>query len=243
MKYLLTLFAALSLSACAATSENNTLDCSLDIPVLMYHDINSDPDDNYSVTPEQFKQHIEYIHSQGYNTVTFDTLDQANENSVIITFDDGYESYVTFAEPVLDRYNYSAVINVVGIWIDQVVPDIKPRLAITWKDINRLIDKGTVQFGSHTYAQHTWSQGVTQYTEKQNAYDMDTMNRVFYQETGHQLNTIAWPYGKYNQAAMQQAKQRYSHIQTSNTGLFNVCSTTVPRYAVEKTSNIESILD
>lgn len=93
-----------------------------DIPILMYHNISPPEDGNtVNVTPERFKEQMNFIKSNNYKVITpyeysqilKDGKEKFAKNLVMLTFDDGYKNNYTYAYPVLKENGFSAVIFVV----------------------------------------------------------------------------------------------------------------------------------
>ena len=80
------------------------------------------------------------------------------EKPVVITFDDGYLNNLTYALPLLIKYDMKAVISVVGSYTENysIIKDSNPNYAyLTWSDINTLIASGRIEIGNHTYNMHS----------------------------------------------------------------------------------------
>lgn len=85
------------------------------IAVLMYHRV---IDSRYNfwklnVSPETFEKHIKYI-SENYKVLRleeeWDSIVEAGQKYVVITFDDGYVDNYQFALPILEKYHVPATI-------------------------------------------------------------------------------------------------------------------------------------
>lgn len=66
---------------------------------------------------DQFKEQMEYLHNQGYNTITlaqlYDYLENGTElpnKPIVITFDDGYVDNYKNVLPILKEYNVKATL-------------------------------------------------------------------------------------------------------------------------------------
>lgn len=92
-----------------------------DIPVLMYHHINTIPvgfeNDTIlfglSVSPAAFEAQVKALSDNGYTSLTIDQyhnilhgFDEAPDKAVVLTFDDGYQDNYDYAFPILEKYNY-----------------------------------------------------------------------------------------------------------------------------------------
>lgn len=103
--------------------------------VLAYHRINEKPDaayplqeDTVSATPEMFRKQLAFLKRHCFVTTFKELADliAANEeipdNTVIITFDDGYRDNYDIALPILSEFNLPAVVYVVTDNIDSGQP-------------------------------------------------------------------------------------------------------------------------
>lgn len=134
------------------------------VPIIMYHSILKSKSGRYIVHPDLFEKDLQYIKENGYNTITITDLinyiysgTPLPEKPIIITFDDGCYN-LTYAVPLLKKYNMKAVISVVGKYTDQYTnkDEANPNYGyLRWKDINSLIEDGTIEFQNHSYNMHT----------------------------------------------------------------------------------------
>jgi peptidoglycan/xylan/chitin deacetylase (PgdA/CDA1 family) len=83
--------------------------------VLMYHSISPYDEDPFQVTmtPQRFERQMRWLRSRGLRGVSMgELLDAAAEGRarrmVGLTFDDGYQDFVTNAMPILQRYGFTA---------------------------------------------------------------------------------------------------------------------------------------
>jgi peptidoglycan/xylan/chitin deacetylase (PgdA/CDA1 family) len=89
------------------------------------------------VTPESFEEQIAYI-SQNYNCLDiYKAIDLLNngklpDNSVIVTFDDGYRDNLEFAFPILKKYSVPA-----ELYITTGFPD--GSCVLWWYEIERML--------------------------------------------------------------------------------------------------------
>lgn len=133
------------------------------LPILMYHRVAPDGAASlarYRVAPETFEEQLRYLRGSGYHSVSLEDWRIAMKNerplpgrAVILTFDDGYVDFMTYAWPLLKRYGFSAIVFLVAEQIggtnhwDRAYGEEVPLLA--WEQIHRLRDEG-VEFGSHS---------------------------------------------------------------------------------------------
>lgn len=85
------------------------------IPVLNYHSIGVEPDNNAVLDPKKLDEQMAYLAKEGYTTLTlrqfieiWDGHAEAPAKAVLLTFDDGYTDNYTEAMPVLKKYGFRA---------------------------------------------------------------------------------------------------------------------------------------
>ena len=83
--------------------------------VLMYHSVSPYDEDPYGATiaPERFEQHMRWLRGRGLRGVSMAELLSARaagrgRGLAGLTFDDGYQDFITYAMPVLQQYGFTA---------------------------------------------------------------------------------------------------------------------------------------
>lgn len=111
------------------------------IPAFSYH----------RVLHEEFDQQLHYLKDNGYQTLNCDeyyeiyqNANTRSEKAVILTFDDGIANFYEIAFPLLQKYQFKAVVFLIGNWID------RPGM-VTWKQVRIMHESGLVDFQSHTF--------------------------------------------------------------------------------------------
>ena len=122
-------------SSRAITASSDQMEQSL--PVIMYHSVLSDPSrtGDYVITPDEFEKDLIYIKSKGMNTVTpdmiIDYVDNGTplpEGPILLTFDDGHLNNMTYALPLLQKYDMYATVSVVGAYTLNAEKENDPNL-------------------------------------------------------------------------------------------------------------------
>lgn len=87
------------------------------VPVLNYHQVNDEKHSALTLHVDQFREQMENLHNQGYNTITlaqlYDYLENGTElpnKPIVITFDDGYVDNYKNVLPILKEYNMKATL-------------------------------------------------------------------------------------------------------------------------------------
>ncbi len=197
--------------ACLAEDE------SIEIPIVMYHNISNKSNllGKYAISQNQFKNDLEYIKEKGFNTITMTQLidyaynnTELPEKSIVITFDDGYESFYTYAYPLLKEYNMKAVMSIVGSYTDLFTEEEDHNLDyshLNWEEVNEMSDSGLVEIQNHTYNMHEISknrkgcgikkgESVDDYSKELND-DLGKLQNEILSYTGTSPNTFTYPYG------------------------------------------------
>jgi len=211
------------------------------IPILLYHDLSSKwwlMKDDYTVTPALFAAQMEWLHSNGYKAVSFADLGKESslEKAVIITFDDGYASFVHYAFPFLRSYGFKATINIIGQYVGSYITDQGARPTLSWDEYRYLKSSGLVSLGCHTDRLHAFrNQGAAGVSDDVLLEDLQRFQSIFKQEMGTTSEIIAWPYGLYNERSITVARKAgFRYILTSKQGFYQHGDnyTQIPRISI-----------
>ena len=119
------------------------------VPVLLYHRLT--PSINgYGVAPADFDAQMQRLHDLGFETVSLDQYVrfirgdavELPPRPILITFDDGYLSALTVADPLLARYGWTA-----AIYIPTGAVGLPGRL--TWDQLRQMEASGRWQVDEH----------------------------------------------------------------------------------------------
>jgi peptidoglycan/xylan/chitin deacetylase (PgdA/CDA1 family) len=157
------------------------------------------------VTTEAFRSQMRFLAWAGYPTVGFDALlNQAStgrplsSRSVILTFDDGFESCLENAVPHLERFGFSATFFVVAGLVGERSQWLRAELGLElpladWGRRRRLSDRGFL-FGAHilSHAHHT------HLSPDAGRFELMESKRILEERLGRPVRHMAYPYGAYN---------------------------------------------
>ncbi|MDO4316223.1 MAG: polysaccharide deacetylase family protein [Oscillospiraceae bacterium] len=187
---------------------------SLQVPVLMYHDV-SYLGSGYSKTPEVFKKQMQELKDAGFHTVFFSQLiDYVDKGvplpskPVVITLDDGYRSNYEYAYPILQELDMKAEISLIGAAMQYTSWGLK------WDDVREMAASGLVSFQCHTYQMHgdytdeggrlgvlkAPDESWQEYVEALGADTVKALNLIE-SKTGVRPVTFTYPRGKWNTMA------------------------------------------
>lgn len=180
------------------------------VPVLMYHDLSTDEAacvSDWTLQPDRLREDLVWLRDHGYTTVlphelATGKLDDGSplpRRIVLLTFDDGYESNFTLAQPILEEFGARAAVAVIVSRIGQEAG------FLTWDQCRAMLQSGVWEFGSHTYDRHIRDDalGVSrldgetreQYTARI-APDIEKSVELLRSELGIDVRYFAYPLGK-----------------------------------------------
>ena len=191
-----------------------------EVPVLMYHRITPTPTSVYDRTPQDFRAELERLAAEDYVPVTATDYATghidipAGKHPVVITFDDGYESFYANAYPLLQKYDMKAVVSVIGRYSDLYSqPDVVKHLNyshLNWDQVRELAEAPLVEIGNHSYDMHDATGKESRPGAKkrkgedeahyQEAFRADTekVQQCIEDATGRRPFLYAYPFGYYS---------------------------------------------
>ncbi len=162
------------------------------VPILVYHHVQS-----YLagmsvmyVGTSQFAGQLRYLHSHRYHPVTMSQVWAAwtggpklPKRPVVLTFDDGYIDQYRNAAPLLRRYHYPAVLNVV----------VYRGTSLTDAMIRRMVSWGW-EIGSHTMT-HPW---LTHLSSASLRSQLVSSKRILERKFKTKVDFLCYPGGLYD---------------------------------------------
>ena len=138
------------------------------VPVLMYHHIDEEGNDDVNISSELFEAQMAALAEEGYTAIFPDDLaayvyegKSLPDKPVVITFDDGYLSNYEYAWPILEKYGMKATIFVIGSTIGNTEHYKDTDYPITphfsYEQGAEMVASGVISIQSHTYDMHQWA--------------------------------------------------------------------------------------
>lgn len=211
---------------------------------LTYHDVSSDPSKAaFAVSRQEFAEQIEFLLAHGYRPVSLELLSKVRrgqavlpEKAVLLTFDDAYQSYHDFVQPLLKRYGIPSVLAVVTGWQDGLRPPEYAAKLMTWQALRDLSRSPLVEIVTHSHDLHHGVRsnpdgnvayaGTTRRYEPASGYesepqfrarlrsDLETSVARLRQE-GIRVRGVAWPYGAHDNVLVEEAERLGLEFQLS----------------------------
>jgi len=205
------------------------------VAVLCYHNVSSNPDSSVeTVTPEALRAQIKSLRNAGWSFRTvgglrtyYETWHRLPDKTAVLTFDDGYLSFLTEVMPILREENVPADLAVISGYVDHPPADMPPLLG--WTELRHVARSGLVEIASHSNLLHMYGvtnpQGLSAPTVSSRLYLLNEHryeNRDEYRQRilkdlmlsrsrlremlGVDVDVLAWPYGEHNDVAREAAQ-------------------------------------
>jgi peptidoglycan/xylan/chitin deacetylase (PgdA/CDA1 family) len=195
------------------------------IPILTYHSID-DSGSIVSVKPATFREQMERLCKAGYISVTLGEFvrrqlqnEEISEKTIILTFDDGFENFLTDAFPILRDCSFSATVFLVtdqcGHYNDWSgnPPRLRRSRLLSWTQVKEMAPYG-IEFGSHTKTHPD----LTKLSEGEAALEITDSRRRIEDQIGKKVTTFAYPFGANDRAIREAVGQSYFGACTTELG-------------------------
>jgi len=177
-----------------------------EVPILCYHNIRTVLEHHspeLTVTEKTFDDQVKELHDSGYHTILPDDLynyltkgSPLPSKPIMISFDDSHEEHFSIAAKELEKYGFRGVFFVMTIAID------KPHY-LSRQEIYELAKEG------HAIACHSYDHPLfTRLQDNDWAREIDKPRKLLEQITGKAVDYFAYPYGAWNEKAVDELKQR-----------------------------------
>ncbi len=181
--------------------------------ILVYHRFGPAVHDSMTVRTATFRTQLEYLKEHQYPVVPLKTLvnhllgkgPAPPARAVVITIDDGHASVFTDALPLIREYHVPVTLFIYPSAISNA------SYAMKWEQLGELSRTGLIDIQSHTY----WHPNFK--TEKRrlsaDAYrtfvtmQFNKPKTVLRDKLGVDANTLAWPFGIYDDELIATASQ------------------------------------
>jgi peptidoglycan/xylan/chitin deacetylase (PgdA/CDA1 family) len=171
--------------------------------ILMYHHISDQTPPSTSVTPAMFEKHLQYLEHNGYTVQPLlSTLqhllvgEAVPERTVVITFDDAYQSVYTQAWPRLSQRGWPFSVFVTTGYIGNGTNNF-----MSWDELRELSVYGA-GIGNHSLShahlvRHNANESNAQWKRRMTA-EVTGAQRKLQAEIGNPILVFAYPYGEFN---------------------------------------------
>lgn len=209
------------------------------IPVLMYHYIRDYADSSdpigigLSVSPAKFAAQLDYLKSNGYQTITFHDVEKNSvpTKSIILTFDDGYVDFYQNAFPELKKRGMTAV--------SYIVTNFNGGRYMDNNQIEEIASYG-IEIGSHTISHLDLATISISKAKNEIADSKPILEKII----GQPIISFCYPAGKFNDAVVALVKSSgYKYATTTKGGLADFTDPLIlSRYRINPDTNIASLI-
>lgn len=172
------------------------------VNILVYHHVSESTPASTSISPENFRQHMQLLKDEGFTVVNLveaveklKNNEPVPHNAVAITFDDGFRNIHDNAWPILKEFNYPFVMFIATDSIDAGY-----RNMMTWDQLRAMHNQG-VTVVNHT-ADHDYLVRERRRDAQWLSATFENINKAqtrLEQELGEPLiQWLAYPYGEYS---------------------------------------------
>jgi len=188
--------------ASAASSQQAT-PVANDAVILMYHNVAANTPPSTSVTPERFKQHMDYLSDNGFTVwplfktlVHLATGKTIPSKTVVLTFDDAYKSVYDVALPVLKEKGWPFTVFVSTNYIGEGYTNY-----MSWQQLREIKLFGG-EVGNHSlshphFVRKRNGETYEQWRERIIG-EVKQAQTVLHKNAGYPVWAVAYPYGEYS---------------------------------------------
>lgn len=202
---LLLVFFLISTNLFAASTTN--------IPILCYHNLNSTRPGSMNMTPTKFEMQLQWIINNGFTIIP---LQQAvsylagktntlPKKSVVLTFDDGWQSDYTYLYPIIKKYKVPVTLFIYPGAISTT------KHFLTWDELTELQKSGFFNIQGHTFTHPNFKQEKKHLSaERYNqllTHELVDSKKILEEKMQKPITLLAWPFGIYNNDLEDAAKK------------------------------------
>lgn len=170
------------------------------VPIVMYHDVLTEPEVFFDLTPEQLETQLEKIVAQGLTPVSLDQVVQhlrmgtpLPQKPILLTFDDGYAGHFEHVYPLLKKYQMPAVFSIFPGKLDG---EVAGRSTVTWKQLKEMAADPLITIASHSV---THPPNLTQVSDEQLRHEVIDSKARLEAELGMSIKYFTYPAGHYDE--------------------------------------------
>jgi len=158
----------------------------------MYHRFNENKYPSTNIRNEVFKQQLELINEMNIEFITFKKFEEILKNNIqknylLLTIDDGFQSFFQNAWPTLKEKKIPFVLFV-------STREVGKYGYMTWDEIREIESHNFVTIGNHSHS-HEY---MVDWDEKKIISDIKNSIKIFKKELGYSPKVFSYPFGEYS---------------------------------------------
>ena len=142
----------------------------------------------------KFEQEMRCLRERGYHTLLFSELNEPlPERSVIVSFDDGYQSVLQYAAPIMKQYGIKG-----NVYLPTGRIGASPEF-MDWPEIETMRNSGDWYFAAHTHSHAD----IRTLTRESAAAEILQSTALFEQHLGYRPDVFCMPYGSFDRGSVK----------------------------------------
>lgn len=176
--------------------------------IVAYHHVATDTPPSTTISPADFRGHLEYLRDNGFTVMALDQMLQSlragepvPDKAVAITFDDGYISIYETAFPMLQEFGYPFTLFLSTGPIDDGLTNY-----MNWEQIREMSDAGVIianHMVDHPYMLERLPGETDADWLARNREELLAAEARIEEQTGQSHRFLAYPYGEFDPALKQ----------------------------------------
>jgi len=159
---------------------------------LMYHRFNENKYPSTNIKNEIFLEHLSEINNSEIEFISFNKFSEIiktkmEKNYLLLTIDDGFQSFYLNAWPILKKRKIPFVLFV-------STREVGKSGYMNWEQIKEIEKNDFVTIGNHS---HTHEYLIDWHNDKIKA-DLETSIKIFKENLGYSPNIFSYPFGEYS---------------------------------------------
>ena len=171
--------------------------------ILVYHHVSTDTPPSTSISPEDFRKHLDYLQQNNFSVIPLDQMletlqtgGQLPEKAIAITFDDGYISIYDTAFPMLQSYGFPFT-----LFLSTGPIDRRQQSFMNWEQVKKMSEAGVIianHMVEHPYMLDKGpGESEAQWIGRLENELLAAEARIE-QQTGQSHRYLAYPFGEFN---------------------------------------------
>lgn len=192
---------------------------------VMYHHVGSD---KYSNDLAVFEEHLAHIKEHFVSVLPSE--EKLAKNSICLTFDDGYADFYFRVFPLLQKYELKALLGVctkyildectleadkrMGFMHDEAFANYKNGAFCTYEELKEMCQSTLVEVASHSHSHIDLTKD-----EVDLELELKHSKELLEQNLEYRCDSFIFPFGKYNNSVILEAKKHYKYLFRIGNGL------------------------
>ncbi len=160
---------------------------------LMYHRFDENKYPSTNIKSEIFLKHLSEINNSKIKFISFNKFNEIinnkiDENYVLLTIDDAFESFYVTAWPILKKRKIPFILFV-------STREVGKYGYMTWNQIREIQENDFVKIGNHSHT-HEY---LIDWDNDKIKNDLETSVKIFEKELGYSPDIFSYPFGEYSE--------------------------------------------